>query len=165
MMAEDFSFQDSHLSDDLLDLIYRLLQTIRADIPREMSPEDGSQEWQDITELRSTTGRQIQLMRILLKHERCTMQELADHLRVAQSSVTAMIKRLLTQEFVERSRDDQDWRLVWIVPTERGRRAVTLYTQLRRANLQRRLAYLSQEELAHLQAALPVLRHLIEVEP
>jgi DNA-binding MarR family transcriptional regulator len=93
------------------------------------------------------------------------MQELADQLDVAAPTVTAMIKRLLSQGFVERFRDEQDWRVVWVLPTERGQRAVALYDQFRRANLQRRLAHLNQEELAHLRAAIPVLRHIIEVEP
>jgi len=93
------------------------------------------------------------------------MPELADQLDVAPPTVTAMIKRLLAQGFVERVRDEQDWRVVWVLPTERGQRAVTLYDQYRRTNLQRRLAHLNQDELARLRAALPVLRHLIEVKP
>lgn len=164
-MVEHASLPDPDISDDLLDLIYSLLQKLRADIPREANLEQASQEWQDIAELRGTTGRQIRLLRILVEHQRCTMQELADRLDVTQPSVTAMIKRLLAQGFVERSHDEQDWRLVRISPTERGQRAVMSYLQLRRANLQRRLAYLSPEEQAALSAILPVLRHLIEVEP
>ena len=168
-MAEHSSLHElditaSDISDDLLDLIYGLLQKIRADIPHEAEAELATEEQRDIAELRATTG-QIRLLRILVTHQRCTMQELADYLGVAQPSATAMIKRLLAQGFVERVRDEQDWRLVWVSATERGQRAVTLYSQLRRANLQRRLAHLDQQELTHLRAALPVLRHLIEVEP
>ena len=160
----DLDISALEISDDLLDLIYGLLQKIRADIPQEAESELAAQEWHDIKELRATTG-QIRLLRILISHRRCTMQELADYLGVAQPSVTAMIKRLLAQGFVERVRDEQDWRVVWVSATERGERAVALYSQMRRVNLQRRLAHLDQEELAHLRAALPVLRHLIEVEP
>ncbi|HLZ58983.1 MAG TPA: MarR family transcriptional regulator [Ktedonosporobacter sp.] len=163
-MGEHTGLPDEDLSDDLLDLISNLLQKIRAAIPHEDDAEHGGQEWQDIAELRATTG-QIRLLRILITHQRCTMQELADHLEVAQPSATAMVKRLLTQGFVERTHDEQDWRVVWVLPTERGRRAVTLYRQLRRANLQRRLAHLTADELTQLRAALPVLRHIIEVEP
>jgi MarR family transcriptional regulator, organic hydroperoxide resistance regulator len=163
-MVERASLPDPDISDDLLDLIYNLLHKLRADIPREANLEQTSQEWQDIAELRGTTGRQVRLLRTLVEHQRCTMQELADLLDVTQPSVTAMIKRLLAQGFVERSHDEQDWRLVRIAPTERGQRAVTLYLQVRRANLQRRLAHLSSEELAALSAVLPVLHHLIEVE-
>src|SRR5256884_3055748 len=162
-MAEYSSLDESDIADDLLDLIPRLLREIRADIPREGSTEQVIPEWRDISELRATTG-QIRLLRMLITHQRCTMQELADQLDVAPPTVTAMIKRLLTQGFVERLRDEQDWRVVRVLPTERGQRAVTLYDQFRRANLQRRLAHLNQEELAHLRTALPILRHIIEVE-
>src|SRR5437764_5097844 len=162
-MNEHPSQNELNIADELLDLIPSLLRRIRADIPREAASEDIAPEWRDITELRATTG-QIRLLRILMTHQRCTMQELADQLDVAPPTVTAMIKRLLTQGFVERLRDEQDWRVVRVLPTERGQRAVTLYDQFRRANLQRRLAHLNQEELAHLRTALPILRHIIEVE-
>jgi DNA-binding MarR family transcriptional regulator len=152
------------ITNDLLELIPDLLQRIRADIPRAGELEEVGPEWRDISELRATTG-QVRLLRVLVKRQRCTMQELADQLDVASPTVTSMIKRLLTQGFVERLRDEQDWRVVWISLTERGERAVTLYDQFRRANLQRRLVQLDQEELLRLQAALPVLRHIIEVQP
>ena len=163
-MAEHLFFHASDIADDLLDLLPSLLRQIRADIPREINPEQETPELRDISELRATTG-QIRLLRMLITHQRCTMQELADQLDVAPPTVTAMIKRLLTQGFVERLRDEQDWRVVRVLPTERGQRAVSLYDEYRRANLQRRLAHLNQEELAHLRAALPILRHIIEVEP
>jgi DNA-binding MarR family transcriptional regulator len=163
-MAEHSSPHELDIASELLDLIPSLLRQIRADIPREADSEQAILAWRDISELRATTG-QIRLLRILTTHQRCTMQELADQLDVAPPTVTAMIKRLLTLGFVERLRDEQDWRVVWILPTERGQRAVAMYDQFRRANLQRRLAHLNQQELAHLQLALPVLRHIIEVAP
>ena len=163
-MAEHPSHHELDIASELLDLIPSLLLRIRADIPRETGSEQPIPEWRDISELRATTG-QIRLLRILVTRQRCTMQELADQLDVAPPTVTAMIKRLLTQEFVERLRDEQDWRVVWVLPTERGQRAVTLYDQFRHASLQRRLAHLNHEELARLRAALPILRHIIEVEP
>ncbi len=162
-MEEVSSFQTLDIVDDLLDIIPILLQRLRADIPREINSEEELPEWRDISELRATAG-QIRLLRILVTRQRCAMQELAEQMDVAPPTVTAMIKRLLAQGFVERVHDEQDWRVVWVSPTERGKRAVTLYDQFRRANLQRRLAHLNPEELAHLRAALPVLRHIIEVE-
>jgi DNA-binding MarR family transcriptional regulator len=95
-----------------------------------------------------------------MTHQHCTMQELADQLDVAPPTVTAMVKRLLTQGFVERVRDEQDWRVVRVSPTERGQRAVALYEECYRANIQHLLTHLSGEELTQLRAALPVLRHL-----
>lgn len=163
-MEEASSFQVLDIVDDLLELIPTLWQRLRADIPREMSADEELPEWKDISELRATVG-QIRLLRILVTRQRCAMQELAEQMDVAPPTVTAMIKRLLAQGFVERVRAEQDWRVVWISPTERGRRAVVLYDQFRRANLQRRLAHLDKEELVRLRAVLPVLHHIIEVEP
>jgi DNA-binding MarR family transcriptional regulator len=163
-VLEHSSLHELDIADELLDLIPGLLRQIRADIPREADSDQLRPEWRDISELRATAG-QIRLLRILTTHQRCTMQGLADQLDVAAPTATAMIKRLLTQGFVKRLRDEQDWRVVWVLPTERGQRAVALYDEFRRANLQRRLVHLNQEELAHLHAAIPVLRHLIEVEP
>lgn len=163
-MAERPCPPEGNIADELLDLLPRLLQRIRADIPHETDVEQVQPEWRDISELRATTG-QVRLLRILIASQRCTMQKLAEQLDVAPPTVTAMVKRLLSQGFVERLRDEEDWRMVWILPTERGQRAVTLYDQLRRASLQRRLAQLTQEEQEHLRAALPVLRRLIEVAP
>ncbi len=147
------------IADELLDLIPRLLRRIRADIPRDT--DDIAPEWRDILELRATRG-QIKLLRVLMTRQRCTMQELADQLDVAPPTVTAMVKRLLTQGFVERVRDEQDWRVVQVLSTERGQRAVSLYEEFWRANLQRLLVHLSTEELTQLRVALPILRHLSE---
>ena len=163
-MTEHSSLSELEIADELLDLLPSLLRQIRADMPREAGFGQDTPEWRDISELRATTG-QIRLLRILITQQHCTMQELADQLDVAAPTVTAMVKRLLTQGFVERVRDEQDWRVVWVSPTERGQRAVALYDQFRRANLQRRLAQLDSAELAHLRIALAVLRHIIEVEP
>ncbi len=163
-MAEDSASNEFDIADELLDAVTSLLRQVRAGIPGEAeSGGQGTPEWRDISELRATSG-QVRLLRVLVQHRRCTMQELAEQLGVAPPTVTAMIKRLLAQEVVERIRDEQDWRVVWILPTERGRRAVELYDQFRRANLQRRLAQLSPEELFQLKAALPVLRHIVEIE-
>src|SRR5881275_2830240 len=136
-MDEHSSLHEWDIADELLDLLSRLLRQIRADIPREADCGQDLPEWRDISELRATAG-QIRLLRILITQRRCTMQELADQLDVAAPTVTAMVKRLLTQAFVERVRDEQDWRVVWISPTERGLHTVALYDQFRRANLQRR---------------------------
>ena len=162
-MAQDSLQPELDIADDLLDLIPRLLQQIRADIPHDANSATLLPEWRDISELRATNG-QIRLLRILLAHQSCTMQELAELLDVAPPTATVMVKRLLTGGFVERLRDEQDWRVVRVIPTERGKRSVTLYDQFRRSNLQRRLAHLSQEELALLRAALAVLHHILEVQ-
>ncbi len=98
------------LAETLLDIAPKLLRRLRADLPLDASSEAGP-EWRNVVELHATPG-QLTLLGILVEHERCTMQELAEHLAVAPSTVTAMVKRLLAQGYVERSHDDVNWRTV-----------------------------------------------------
>ncbi len=74
-----------------------------------------------------------------------------------------MVKRLLAGGYIERSRDDVDWRTVWVRLTRRGLQVVTTYDEARLASLHRRLTQLSESERKQIASALPALRHLIEV--
>src|SRR5579864_6875151 len=149
------------LATTLLDITPRLLRRLRADIPLDDTEMGADSGLRNVAELRATPG-QLTLLRILVEHERCTMQELAEHLAVAPSTVTAMVKRLLTQGYVERSHDDLNWRTVWVKPTEQGRLAVYVFQKARLNSLEHRLACLSEAERYSLLAALPALHHLIE---
>jgi DNA-binding MarR family transcriptional regulator len=162
-MVEWPILQQEQLADELLDILPQLLQQLRADVPQAASSQQGKEkEWHDVSELRATSG-QFRLLRILIRRQSCTMQELADELFVTPPTATGMVKRLLTQGYVERLRDEADWRVVRVLPTERGRRAIQLYDQIRRTSLLQRVAHLSCEEYIALRAALPALHHLIEV--
>ena len=151
---------ETELTTALLDITPKLVKRLRPDT----SLDDDAQSdpaWREVVELRATPG-QLTLLYTLVERERCTMQELAEELAVAPSTATAMVKRLVAQGYIERSRDDADWRTVWVKPTEAGKLAVDVYQQARLRSLQCRLKYLSDEERASIQAALPALYHLIE---
>jgi DNA-binding MarR family transcriptional regulator len=152
---------DVDMAEALLDIAPRLLTRIGADLPLEDSPEAGP-GWRDVITLRTTPG-QLSVLGVLVEHKCCTMQQLAEHLAVAPSTATAMVKRLLAQGYVERSRDDVDWRTVWVRPTETGRQAVHVFHQARLASLKFRLKQLSHDEQASIIAALPALQHLLEI--
>ncbi len=153
--------RDTDLASALLDIVPKVLRRLRADVP--LDSDEMEPILREVSELRATPG-QLSLLRILVEHERCTMQEVAEHLAVTPSTATAMVKRLLEKGYIERSRGDADWRTVWVKPTERGVRAVMAFDHVRLASLQRRLDLLSTQERQTLMAALPALRHLIEVE-
>ena len=148
------------LAEVLLDITPKLLRRLHADLPLDASSEAGP-EWRNVVELRATPG-QLTLLSILIDHERCTMLELAEHLAVAPSTATAMVKRLLVQGYVERSHDDVNWRTVWVKPTESGRLAVHVFHQARLNSLKQRLERLSKAEYASILAALPALQHLVK---
>ncbi len=125
------------------------------------SSSEADPVWRDVVELRATPG-QLTLLCVLVEHERCTMQELAEHLAVAPSTATAMIKRLLAQGYVERSHDDVNWRTVWVSPTEPGCQAVNVFQQARLISLRSRLDHLSEADHLSILAALPALQLLVE---
>lgn len=153
---------ETDLTIALLDITPKLLRRLRPDMPLD-DESLANPSWREVVELRATPG-QLTLLYTLVERERCTMQELAEELAVAPSTATAMVKRLVALGYIERSRDDTDWRSVWVRPTQTGKLAVDIYQQARLRSLQCRLKYLSDEERVLIRAALPALYHLIEVK-
>jgi MarR family transcriptional regulator, organic hydroperoxide resistance regulator len=151
------------LAAGLLEVLPRLLRRLRAAVPLIPPETADNPEWQRLAELRGASG-QVALMSVLVNQQRATMQDLATQMAVTPATVTMMVKRLLLQGYVERKRDESDWRLVWINPTDLGRHVLHFYNLERRAALQRRLAQLSHEETECLRAALPALSRLVEVD-
>ena len=162
-MSEHLSQDTAALARVLLDVLPVVLRRIHGDVPFESGPVERVPGLREVSELRATPG-QLALLRVLVDHERCTMQGLAEHLAVAPPTVTAMVKRLLAQGYVERNRDESDWRTVWVQPSERGHQVFALFNQMRLASLCKRLEHLSAEEQMALLAAIPVLHHLVEVD-
>src|ERR1700730_14043048 len=115
---------ETDLTTALLDITPKLLRRLRPDTP----PDDKTSAdptWHEVVALRATPG-QLTLLYTLVERGRCAMQELAEELAVAPSTATAMVKRLVAQGYIERSRDDGDWRTVWVKPTEAGKQTVDI---------------------------------------
>jgi MarR family transcriptional regulator, organic hydroperoxide resistance regulator len=150
----------------LLDLSSRLLALVRRNLLVNGMPTllAGNDEHGESAVPTTPGPGQFRLLRVLLTHERITMQELATLLDVAPPTVTGLIKRLLAQGYVARIHDEADWRNIWIQITEQGRQVITNYDQQRVATLQQRIEHLSPEEQTRLQAVFPVLLHILEEE-
>lgn len=158
-MVSESTMQEAKLASALLDITPKIARQLRT-----VSLEDEGAEqrpgWREAREVRATFG-QLTLLATLVDHERCTMQELAEHMAVAPSTATAMVKRLYAQGYIEREHDEANWRTVWVRVTEAGRRAVEVYRQACLASLHYRVQRLSAEERASILAALPALYHLV----
>ncbi len=161
-MTEKPVQQRTDLAQALLAIIPDILRRLGADVPLDGEVLDENPHLREVSELRATPG-QLSLLHVLVEHEQCTMQELAEHLAVAPSTATAMVKRLLAQGYVERFHEGENWRSVWVRATERGQRAVKVFDEARLASLHCRLKHLSEEERLSIMTALPALRHLIEL--
>ena len=160
-MTQQSTQSGAQMTMEMFELARTLLRRITNDLAAE---EENIEEngWRDVQELRATPG-QLTLLRILVERGRCTMQELAEQLAVTPSTVTAMVKRLLAQGYIERERDNTDWRCVWVKSTETGQKVTTLFFNAHMSVLQQRLESLSEEEMARIRDVLPVLKHLLEV--
>src|SRR5260370_16953011 len=93
------------LARALLEVVPVLIRRIHADVPLECGPAEKIPGLREVSELRATPG-QLALLRVLIDHGRCTMQELAEHLAVAPSTATAMFKPLLPQQYIDPNRDE-----------------------------------------------------------
>ena len=90
----DIGMDIAALASALLNVAPKVLRRINADVPLTDEDVEDIPGLHDVSELRATPG-QLSLLQILVERERCTMNELAEHLAVAPSTVTAMVKRLL----------------------------------------------------------------------
>jgi DNA-binding MarR family transcriptional regulator len=90
-----------------------------------------------------------------------TLSELADIERVQPPTISRVIARLEERGLVSREADREDRRVARVRLTSSGARFVARSRRRKNAYLVRRLQGLDQEELAKLEAALPVLEKLL----
>jgi len=93
------------------------------------------------------TGNQFIVLKIIDAKGRKTVSEVAEALCVSLSAVTAQIDRLCRLGLVERSRSEEDRRVVWLQLTHEGRVVLQACDSVRQRVTQRYLGQLAEEEL------------------
>ena len=96
------------------------------------------------------TGPQFYILKLLHTGGKSTVSGLAEEMAVKPSAITAMIDRLLKQEYVSRERDENDRRVVFIQITDTGNRILEETLQKRKKILVKYLSHLNREELESL---------------
>lgn len=66
------------------------------------------------------TNDQHYILRYINRKEECTSSELAEVFHVKKSAITAMIERLWKKGFIQRTRDENDRRVVYLTLTAVG---------------------------------------------
>ncbi|WP_150268458.1 MarR family winged helix-turn-helix transcriptional regulator [Paenibacillus tepidiphilus] len=66
------------------------------------------------------TNDQFSILRLIRGQERCTSTYLSEAVAVGKSSITAIINRLVEAGMLDRTRDEQDRRLVYLTLTPHG---------------------------------------------
>jgi DNA-binding MarR family transcriptional regulator len=69
-----------------------------------------------------TTNDQYQILRLIHAQGQCTSTYLAESFCVGKSSITAIINRLVQAGIIERTRDENDRRQVYLSMTEHGKK-------------------------------------------
>jgi DNA-binding MarR family transcriptional regulator len=91
-----------------------------------------------------------------------TFGDLADAEGVQPPSITRVVAKLEDLGLVNRTPDERDRRIAWVKVTPAGERFLEQSRKNKNALLARRLATLTPDQLATLEAALPVLERLLE---
>ncbi|AGK99440.1 MarR family winged helix-turn-helix transcriptional regulator [Clostridium pasteurianum] len=66
----------------------------------------------------------------LLKIEKLTMKELAEKIDKDKSTVTALVDKLIKQGYVEKTRDIEDNRVVFVTLTEKGKELKPMFNAI-----------------------------------
>jgi MarR family transcriptional regulator, organic hydroperoxide resistance regulator len=96
------------------------------------------------------TGDQFFILQIIEKKGRVISSELAEEFRVKPSAITAMIDRMIKNDFVTRERDEKDRRVVYIKMTEKGKQSFEKSEKKRIEIIERYMSQLEREELESL---------------
>ena len=82
----------------------------------------------------------------LLKGEKLTMKELADKIGRDKSTITALVDKLIKQGYVEKARDIEDNRVVFVTLTEKGKELKPMFEKISQDLLSRVYTGISQNE-------------------
>lgn len=105
---------------------------------------------------------QVSALGILLKHGSLTLQELAAREGITPPSMLKSVQRLIELEYVEKAPHETDGRKQLLTITARGHEVIDDIRERRNQWLQARLDALTDDEIAVLEQALPILERLSE---
>jgi DNA-binding MarR family transcriptional regulator len=149
---------DESVASRLLSVLPRLHHTLRRDRQRVEASDPATPSLSD------RVG-QYRLLSMLLINEPMTTYQLAERMEVSPPTVSTMIRRLAEQEMVERKRDADDQRVVWLTITGAGREVVEEERRRWRGVFLQRFEQLATEDQRLIAAAIPALERLLDADP
>lgn len=105
---------------------------------------------------------QSELLRLAAAHPGITVAEAAQELRLAPNTVSTLVGRLTSADLLCRVKGEPDGRTVLLTVTERARRRIAEWRDLRADLVARALAQLTTDDQQALAAAVPALMRLAE---
>ncbi|WP_139489985.1 MarR family winged helix-turn-helix transcriptional regulator [Brevibacillus dissolubilis] len=93
------------------------------------------------------TSKQLILLRTLYENGRCTVTDLANALRLSSSATTIALNKMVKSGYINRIRDENDRRVVWVELSEAGLEGVQSAIEKRRIVLQKAMRSLTSEQI------------------
>lgn len=110
------------------------------------------------------TPQQFVIMVILQRRNEITSSDLAKELNVKPSAITAIIDRMIKNNFVKRKRNEKDRRIVWICMTNEGQTILKETNRKREKIFKSYLSQFSEEEMNQMIKLSEKLFKIIEEE-
>ena len=107
------------------------------------------------------TMEQFQILKYIASRGRCTSTELADTFGVGKSSITAMTTRMVDKGVLQRTRDEEDRRVVYLTMTEQGERNYAIVQEQIMSTVSKYLVHFRAEEVEGVISAFEKLARLI----
>ena len=98
-------------------------------------------------------------------NDRITATTLAERLHMRRNAVSMVVARLVAARLVKRARSQDDGRHVWLLITEKGRRAIRRAPEPPTARLLDALGAMSPPDLTRLDRGLAALLHQLDLAP
>jgi DNA-binding MarR family transcriptional regulator len=111
--------------------------------------------------VRNPINMQMRMMLMLTHSGMMQPSEIGIRMGISKPNVTSLIDKLIQQGYVQRSRDEQDRRVIHIAVTARGRKFVTKRLQLVSNGIKKNLSGLSPEDVNGLFVALDTFKTII----
>jgi DNA-binding MarR family transcriptional regulator len=105
---------------------------------------------------------QLHVLITLREQGAMTVTELATVLGISAPSASSIVDRMAEHDLVERIRDETDRRVVHVRLSPRGQTVIEELVGLKREQLHRILAAMTEEELATVVAAMQAVRRALE---
>ena len=124
------------------------------------------QQAQAVSGVRDLTLLQAQALFYIKAKGSVILRELAEELRISPASCSLLVDRLVDIEWVERSRDDDDRRVIHLKLTEEAKNELAEIMRCKMEKFSTALADLSPDDLATLDRILTHIEsHLVTTNP
>ncbi|HLR42930.1 MAG TPA: MarR family transcriptional regulator [Pseudogracilibacillus sp.] len=110
------------------------------------------------------TTDQFTILQFIYQREKVTATEISQHLGLGKSAITAYVNRLMQKDLLQRKRNEQDRRIVYLSLTNYGMKVVKITEKEIHQFIEEKLAHFDSKEVEKFLHALERLSDLMEMD-